>query len=321
MAERDPDGSAASQLSVVIPAYNYARFLPEAIESVLAQTLSSLELIVVDDGSTDETKQVVERFDDPRVRYVWQSNQGLSAARNTGIREARGELVAFLDADDRWRPDFAETVVARFEKCGPDFGMICTGFSRIDENGRALPENRHLTADGRWNAEISAREFCLRNQPISSSVVIRRAVFEECGMFDTTMRSSEDRDMWIRIASRYRCWAIDQPLVQLRKHSKSMSRNAPRMEQHSRAVLMRAWRASAVPRWNAIFWLQAGSVHFLVSAWTHHHQGLNGRALAYLAASVLCWPFFARPARIREPLFFRLRFLVHMVRGLSGNRA
>ena len=101
-------GAAARDqpVSVVIPAYNYARYLPEAIRSVLAQTHSDLECIVVDDGSTDNTREVVSAIEDPRVRYVHQANAGLSSARNTGIREAEHPFVGFLDADDRWLPQF-----------------------------------------------------------------------------------------------------------------------------------------------------------------------------------------------------------------------
>src|SRR5690349_21494110 len=105
--------STATSVSVIIPTYNYAHYLPCAIDSVLAQTQPAAEVIVVDDGSTDATREVCARYTDPRVRYVHQSNAGLSAARNTGLREARSPLVAFLDADDRWEPAFLGTTLER----------------------------------------------------------------------------------------------------------------------------------------------------------------------------------------------------------------
>jgi hypothetical protein len=126
--------------------------------------------------------------------------------------------------------------------------------------------------------------------------------------------------MWIRIATRYRCWVIDRPLAKVRKHRASMSRNAPRMERSSRTVLHRAWRLKAVPRSDTGFWLRALSVHFLVSAWTHHHQGYHLRALGYLSLSTLCWPVFLNPTRIREPKWFRLRAFFHFAKGCFQRR-
>lgn len=303
-------------VSVVIPAFNYARFLPATIESVLAQTHSALEVILVDDGSTDDTREVAARFTDPRVRYVWQKNAGLSAARNTGIREARHDFVAFLDADDLWLPGFLRAVLDRFAALGTGYAMVATHTGRVDADGRPLPENRHTRVTDTWRGELTARDFCLRNCPLSSSVVVRRSAFEECGLFDTALRSSEDRDMWIRITQRHRAWFIAEPHASIRRHSANMSRNAPRMERNSRAVILRAWQRGAVPRWNIPFWLRAFAIHYIRSAWTHHDQRYHLRALVLLLLSALCWPFFLRPGRVWEPPLFRLRALAHFLRGI-----
>jgi len=305
------------RVSVVIPAFNYARYLPAAIESVLAQTHAEFELLVVDDGSTDETRGVVAHYRDARVRYVWQENAGLSAARNTGIREAHFEYVAFLDADDFWAPQFLERVLQRFAELGPEFALIATDANRVDVEGRPLPANKHARAGDAWFGELRARDFCLRNRPLSSSVVIRRAAFAECGGFDPVLKSSEDRDMWIRITERHRAWFVAEPLASIRRHGSNMSRNAPRMQRNSSTVIARAWRRAAVPRWNLPFWLRAFSVHYAQCAWTHHDQRFHLRAFGYLAVSVLCWPWFARPRRIWEPPLFRLRALAHFLRALS----
>src|SRR5947207_1112090 len=123
-------------VSVVIPAFNYARFLPAAIDSVLRQTFSDFEILVVDDGSTDDTPQVVASFTGPRIRYIRQENAGLSAARNTGIRNARAPFVAFLDADDEWLPDFLATMLDAFETLGEDFAIVACGAERMDQAGR-----------------------------------------------------------------------------------------------------------------------------------------------------------------------------------------
>src|SRR5205814_441931 len=136
---REPsDAMSAPGVSVVIPAYNYARFLPKAIESALAQSHPSLEIIVVDDGSTDDTQAVVAQYTGPRVRCVRQQNAGLSAARNTGIREARFPYVAFLDADDEWHPNFLAACMEAFSKLGGGFGIVACGAERIDAAGDPL---------------------------------------------------------------------------------------------------------------------------------------------------------------------------------------
>src|SRR6478736_2185706 len=124
---RAEEGEAvAPAVSIVIPAYNYAHYLPETIASVLAQSFARFELLVVDDGSTDNTKAVVQALKDPRIRYVWQPNRGLSAARNTGIAECRFNYVAFLDADDLWQPDFLECVMAEYSRLEPEYALVAT---------------------------------------------------------------------------------------------------------------------------------------------------------------------------------------------------
>jgi glycosyltransferase involved in cell wall biosynthesis len=307
-----PVGTPAQSVSVVIPAYNYARYLPAAMESVLAQTHLALELIVVDDGSTDDTRDVVAAFTDPRIRYVRQANAGLSAARNTGIREARFDFIGFLDADDRWEPDLLARVMQRFSQLPPNFAAIATGCARMDGTGAMLPAGRfHFERTG----ELTARDFCTRNRPLSSSVVVRKSAFTTCGTFDTSLRSSEDRDMWIRITgSGHRFDFIAEPLAVIRRHGANMSSNAPRMKANSRRVLNRAWRSGAVSRLDVPFWLRVLAVHYFQVAWTHFDDGLRARAFRYLATSIVLWPLFLHPGAIREPHLFRLRALANFIR-------
>jgi glycosyltransferase involved in cell wall biosynthesis len=299
-------------VSVVIPAHNYAHYLSAALGSVLTQTWTELEIVVVDDGSTDDTRGVVAQFADPRVRYVWQANAGLSAARNTGIREARHNFLAFLDADDIWQPEFLATVMDRFAALETGYGLIATATARMDPAGQPLDAGKFsFERDG----ELTAHDFCLRNRPFSSSIVVRRAVFAACGSFDTTLRSSEDRDLWIRAtAAGHRFWFLNSALASIRRHQGNMSKNAPRMKQNSRAVLLKAWRAGAVPRARVPFWLRVFSVHYFQIAWTHFDGGYRARAFAYLAASVLLWPIHLSTEQIFEPPLFRLRALANFCR-------
>jgi cellulose synthase/poly-beta-1,6-N-acetylglucosamine synthase-like glycosyltransferase len=306
-----PDAHDSRAVSVVIPAFNYAHFLPQAIASVLGQTHSALELLVVDDGSTDNTPAVVASFADPRLRYIWQENAGLSASRNTGIREARHPFVAFLDADDIWKPELLACVLDRFAGLPEDFACVATGTTRMDASGQPSPTSHYNASHTR---ELTVRDFCLRNHPLSSSVVVKRHVFAETGGFDTALRSSEDRDMWIRLTARgHRFFLIGEPCAFIRRHPTNMSKNAPRMKRNTQRVLARAWQRGAVSRLAAPFWLRTFSIHYFLVAWTHFDDGLRIAALRYWLTSVALWPLFLRPSLVIEPPLFRLRALAHFL--------
>lgn len=296
----------------MIPAYNYASYLPRTIGSVLNQSVANLEVIVVDDGSTDDTGEVVSRITDPRLRYVRQTNAGLSAARNTGIREAQHGLIAFLDADDLWERNFLEVVLSKFIEMPSNFALVATHSSRIDAEDRPIPPPKR-----NWDShrEFTSRDFCLRNRPLSSSIVIRREVFSAIGDFDPSLKSSEDRDLWIRATERgFRFWFIHDALCRIRRHGGNMSKHAPRMRKNSARVLVNAWRRGSVAPGYQPFWGQVFAVHFQQVATTHFEGGYRLRALGYLLASVVCWPFFADPGKVYEPHGFRIRTLWHFLR-------
>jgi hypothetical protein len=158
------------------------------------------------------------------------------------------------------------------------------------------------------------RDFCLRNRPLSSSVVVKRRVFAECGGFDTALRSSEDRDMWIRLTARgHRFFFTEDRLAFIRRHPQNMSKNAPRMKQNSQRVLTHAWRSGAVSRLAVPFWLRVFAIHYFLVAWTHFDDGLRAPALRYWLISMALWPVFLRPRRVFEPPLFRLRALAHFL--------
>jgi hypothetical protein len=220
--------------------------------------------------------------------------------------------VAFLDADDRWQPDFLATIFREFHRLGPAFVAIGTGCSRMNASGEPLPPPRQHFLH---TAELSAAAFCLRNRPLSSSVVVQREIFEKCGYFDTELRSSEDRDMWIRITARgHRFFYLGEPLAVIRRHPQNMSKNAPRMKRNSGLVLRRAWKTGALTRWNVFFWLRAASIHYFLVAWTHFDDGLRARAWRYLLTSIALWPIFLLANRVAEPPLFRLRAIAYFLR-------
>ena len=183
-------------ISVIIPTYNRDLVLPRAVYSVFSQTHSHLELIVVDDGSVDQTATFMNRVQDPRMQYVRQKQQGVAAARNTGVSMARGEYIAFLDSDDVWDARKLETQLAFTHSEGWDISQTEEIWIR---NGRRVnPGLRHKKRSG-W-IFIPSLELCLVSP---SCVLISRRCWEEIGPFDTSLVACEDYDLWLRCALRY----------------------------------------------------------------------------------------------------------------------
>ena len=191
--------------SVVIPLFNKASFVGRAIDSVLGQTVTEFELLVVDDGSTDGGSRVVERFHDPRLRLLRQENAGVSAARNRGIEAALGRWITFLDADDEWNIDFLETIL-RLTNRFSEAGLCATAYSIVTPDGRSRsPKFRGIPKSG-WEGIIDDYFRCaaFSEPPVcSSAVAIRREVFADVGGFAPGKRMGEDLDMWGRIALKY----------------------------------------------------------------------------------------------------------------------
>jgi glycosyltransferase involved in cell wall biosynthesis len=193
-------------ISVVIPTYNRASFLKEAIDSVLSQTFRDFELIVVDDGSTDETPELLLSYGN-KIKVIKKANKGPSAARNRGIKAAKGEWIAFLDSDDVWKPDKLEKQV-QFIKDNPDIKICQTEEIWIRNGKRVNPRKKHEMHSG-W-----IYEQCLPLCIVSpSSVMIHRDVFEKVGFFDETMPACEDYDLWLRIAPYYPICLVREKLI------------------------------------------------------------------------------------------------------------
>ena len=205
-------------VSVVMAAKNYARFLPQAVESVFAQTVTDWELVIVDDGSSDATPAAVRPFlADRRVRSVRSDRLGQSRAKNLGVGLARGEVVAFLDADDAWLPTKLERQLPLF--ADPAVGVVHCGRAVIDEDGRPVDRPAPPGPRGRVLGPLF-----VYNSVCFSSVIVRRAVFSHVGGFDAFWDLAIDYDFWLRVASHYAFDTVDEALVLYRTGHGNLSK-------------------------------------------------------------------------------------------------
>jgi len=208
--------------SVVIPTFNSGTLVVEAVASVLAQSIVPEEIIVVDDGSTDDTPARMAPFGN-RVRYIRQENRGVSAARNRGIETATGDLIAFLDADDVWHPRKWELQLQTFAR-QPELGLIGTkAFPWPDAVFASIDR-----ADSANLTRVDWHDLVVKNRLTTSSIVVRREALDRSGKFDTTLQGPEDRDLWLRIAATTRIANLDLPLTGYRDVPGSVSKNIER---------------------------------------------------------------------------------------------
>jgi len=206
------------EVSVIIPTYNRANLLPRAIESVLNQTYQDFEVIVVDDASCDNTEEVVQGFNDPRIKYVKHKiNKGGSAARNTGIKTAEGKYIAFLDSDDEWLPEKLEKQVRKIERSPEKVGVIYTRYWII-QNGK-----KFLSREPKKRGDIFEDELIKDWVSPTSCVLVKRECFAEVGGFDENLPVRQDYDMWLRIAKYFYFDYIKEPLAKI-YFSKDLSR-------------------------------------------------------------------------------------------------
>lgn len=225
-------------VSVVIPAYNAARFLKDTIDTVLRQSFTDYEIIVVDDGSTDATASVARSFGE-RVRYFHQQNRGASAARNEGIRRATGKYIAFLDSDDLWTPEKLAAQVGILEK-NPEIGLVYSDWSLTQDTGPARASFLETVpgVSGRVFDELIQRGFVL-----TSTVLVRRGCLDDVGLFDETLPVVEDYDLWLRIAYRWKIVLIKDRLVTKRNWEGNLSSDTPKAAANKILVFKKALRA------------------------------------------------------------------------------
>ncbi len=268
------------KVSVIIPAYNSMKYLPETLESVLQQTFSDFEVLIINDGSSDNIVQWVSGLPgfltseksgecgeneengrmnensvpptpptlptlvrnpglvDPRVKLISQENQGVSVARNTGIADAQADYIAFVDADDLWEPTKLEKQVRCLDD-HPEVGLVHTWMALVDERGKSTGRVLKTSVEG-----YAWEQIVQRNQIATLSVMVRRCCFDTVGVFEPNLRSIEDWDMWIRIATSYPFAVIKEPLVYYRQVPSSISKNVRVMEQSFHHVIEKTFQSA-----------------------------------------------------------------------------
>ncbi|MCK4435905.1 glycosyltransferase, partial [Candidatus Bathyarchaeota archaeon] len=210
-------------VSIVLTCYNGARWISRAIESILAQTYEDFELVIIDDGSTDSSKEVVvSHLCDERVHYIHQENRGFSAAVNRGIKESSGNLIGFIGQDDLWIPNKLELQLKYFSE-HKDVDLIHSNYYSIDSEGRII-EVRGIKIPNFSSKKKVVEQLFLNNFIGFETVLVKRRCFDEVGYFDEQMVGFSDHDIWLRIAGSFNIGYLDLPLVEKREHEFQLSK-------------------------------------------------------------------------------------------------
>jgi glycosyltransferase involved in cell wall biosynthesis len=283
-------------VSAIIPTYNYARYMADCVGSVLGQSYRNVELIVVDDGSTDETCERLEPYMD-RIRYIYQENRGVGAARNTGIKEARGEYVALLDADDVWHPRKIEMQM-KYVRENPVAGVVAAQFT--DDRSEGWPALSSI-----WppkTESFTLEQLALHARFLPSGVLIQKSCFDSVGIFRTEISGADDRDLFVRIASRYPIVLLELPLVYAREHGLNQSNDPVRMDTADRRMLNDLFDRVDALRGRRILRRKAFSSAACSASLLYAAAGNQTKALARILESFVLWPFHYESGRLKTPM-------------------
>jgi cellulose synthase/poly-beta-1,6-N-acetylglucosamine synthase-like glycosyltransferase len=227
-------------VSVIIPVYNGEKTIKETVTSVLNQTFSDLELIIINDGSTDSTLDIVNSINDPRLKVFSYPNGNQAVSRNRGITHAKGEYIAFLDADDLWTPDKIEMQYQALQD-HPETAVAYSWTNCIDESSQFLRCGSHKTVNG----DAYPNLLVVNILESGSNPLICREALEKVGEFDSSLTPAEDWDMWLRLAKHYLFITVPKPQILYRQSSQSASANVLKLEAGSKKVIEQAF--SQVP--------------------------------------------------------------------------
>ena len=298
-------------VSVIIPTYNRAPLVVRAAASALDQTYPSMDVIVVDDGSSDDTEQRLAAELGSQIRYLRQDNQGVSAARNRGLREATGDYIAFLDSDDVWLPKKI-TAQVDFLRERPKYGMVVCDYYDVDRSGTVVSIERRRQQYGA-DGHVLKR---ILNAPnlVPSTALLRREVYEEVGGFDTSLKTAEDIDFHLRVAKRFPIGVIEEPLVRYLSGNDSLSEDVSSYRDYVR-VIRRFVKANHDV-------LSRREIHDAIfSARLKLARGLmwDGDLFNALATGARCLPYITRPKQGLELSVLSLRTVAYSIlRGIGA---
>jgi len=212
-------------VSIITPVYNGEKYLAQTIESALTQSYSNFELIIVNDGSFDQSDLIIEKYlvADPRIYYIQQTNAGVASARNTAIKRAKGKYISFLDQDDLWHKNKLDIQVAALEQDN-NFAFVYSRQKIIDGSG--MPVNLD------WSTGATSycfKELFLRNKITILTVLLRKSIIDEVGLFNEKLAGTDDYEMWLRITLKYPIHFLDQILGSYRVHETNVSHDAFKM--------------------------------------------------------------------------------------------
>lgn len=225
------------RVSVILPCYDEKRWIAGAIETVLAQTHENFELIIVDDGSTDGTGEIVRSFDDGRIRYVKQENRGPAGAVNTGIKESTAEYYALLDADDRWEEQKIERQLSVVDPAGPE--LVHSNAVYVDVDGTPIGRHHESPPVDSTDREQFIAKLFQNNFVCKPSVLCCASVLDN-RQFDESLYANEDHDMWLRLAGEFEFAYVSEPLVQYRFHEGNISKAYEQLHRDRKVVARRA---------------------------------------------------------------------------------
>jgi len=296
-------------ISVVIPARNRAHTLARAVRSVLAQDVPDLEVLIVDDASTDDTVEVVQSLGDRRIHLLQHSaRRGGSAARNTGIRAARGEFIALLDSDDEWLPGKLSAELAAVREAPESVGLICTGYERVASDGAVAAFVPKVAGD--MHRRMLFEGNLLR--AATSSALIRRECFDAVGLFDESLPASQDYDMWVRITKAFDVVLVPEILIRVFADLQDRISVDLDAKERASAILTQKYR-------DEMTWLEHRKLAAKRLARTGYKWYLGGdplRARRLVRRAILAWPLSRRAwlygaiSLISLRLYKRLRSVV-----------
>jgi glycosyltransferase involved in cell wall biosynthesis len=299
-------------VSVVIPAYRAARTIAAAVGSALAQTCPPTEVVVVDDGSPDDIAGALVRYA-CRVTLIRQPNSGVAAARNRGVAATRGDVVAFLDADDLWHPRKLELQLEALRD-HPDLALLGTGTVTWPGTFPAFPARpeRRLSV-------VPLDRLVVRNPFVTSSVVVRRTALARAGEFDPALHGPEDHDLWLRVAEHSAVANLDLPLTGYRDAHGSLSKHAAQMQAGMRAILASLDRRD-VWRGRRLLRCRAYAYFHYSSAYMYRAAGRPAAAVGNSLLSLAWYPLAFHAGEVKMP-FARLRLLARSVAQLGQSAA